>query len=464
MFFPDAARILATTLYSPEPSSEINGASIDTRSLQPGNLFVALPGEKTDGHQFLKTAFEKGASGAIVLDKYWNIIPAAVRPPGWKNVIAVPDPAAAFLKLAGAYRDSLKIKTIGVVGSVGKTSTKEFLHYLLRQKFPVLATEGNLNNHLGLPLTLFKLKPHHQIAVCELGTNRIGDVRQLAEILKPNCGLLTRIAPEHLEGFGTLENIYEGELELFHAMREGSPAVIPDDDPVLLKKVAGLPLCWIRVGTTANANYRLTDLRSDSNRVHFKVNGQPFSFSGSATFLARNAAIAIAMAETCGVDFSEMPEFWEDFKLPAGRFQEQVFPPGVRVIFDGYNASPVSFDAALQAFEAMPATGKKIVVFSDMLELGPEEKDFHEALGKRIAHAKLDGAIAYGTRARWSIETIQRENAHLSAEYVDNQREAALRLEGKLQAGDMLLLKASRGMKIENVLNYLFDSNKPIVH
>ena len=166
--------------------------------------------------------------------------------------------------------------------------------------------------------------------------------------------------------------------------------------------------------------------------------------------------MAIAMAEICGLPLKEMPESWEDFKLPAGRFQEQIFPPGIRVIFDGYNASPLSFEAALQTFEGIRGTGRKILVFSDMLELGAGEKDYHEALGKRIAHSRLDGAVAYGPRTHWSFEIIRRENPKFAIEYVQNQEEAAARLEGRLQAGDMLLLKASRGMKIEGVLNYLF--------
>jgi UDP-N-acetylmuramoyl-tripeptide--D-alanyl-D-alanine ligase len=462
VFFPDAAKILASNLYRPEPSSKINGASIDTRTIQPGNLFVALPGTQTDGHQFLKPAFEKGASGAIVQDKYWQEHGSAA-PSSWKNIIPAADPAAAFLNLAAAYRNSFALTAIGVVGSVGKTSTKEFLHYLLRQKFPVLATEGNLNNHLGLPLTLFKLNSLHQFCVCELGTNRIGDVQQLAAALKPDCGLLTRIAPEHLEGFGSLDNVYEGELELFRSLRPGSAAVIPDDDPLLLEKIKGLNLRWYRVGMTPQAAYRLSEVRTDGIRVHFKVNGYPFSFPGVATFLARNAAIAAAMAEISGLPLEKMPSFWRDFTLPAGRFQEQVFPPGIRVIYDGYNASPASFDAALQTFEEMSATGRKILVFSDMLELGTEEKKYHEALGKRIVEAKLDGAIAYGPRARWSVDAIRRGNPQFSIEYVENQREAAGRLEGRLKAGDVLLLKASRSMKIEDVLNYLFDS-KPVLH
>ena len=458
MFFPEAARLLSAPIRRPDPSSKMTGASIDTRTLRPGNLFVALPGTKTDGHQFLKTAFEKGAAGALIQENYWKARGSEFPAPG-KNIIPVPDPAVAFLVLAEHYRQSFSLAAaVGVVGSVGKTSTKEFLHYLLRRQAPTLATEGNLNNHLGLPLTLFKLNAAHRFCVCELGTNQLGEVRQLARVLKPDYGLLTCIAPEHLESFGSLDNVYAGEIELFETMKPGSAAVIPDDDPVLLQKISGLHLQWVQVGAANRADYRLTEVRVSDSRVHFKVNGRPFSFPGPAAFLAKNAAMAIAMAEVCGVRMQEMPEFWEDLKLPAGRFQENIYPPGIRVIFDGYNASPASFEAALKTFGEMRAAGRKILVFSDMLELGPAEKEYHEILGELIAQTRVDAAVAYGTRAKWSVDVIRGANPKIEIAHKENAREAAEWLRGRLQAGDVLLLKASRGMKIEEVINPLFES------
>lgn len=454
MFFPDAAQILKVSLQHPKPSLKIEGASIDTRTLEPGNLFVALETAKEDGHRFLSSAFEKGASGALVSQNYLASLKAL--PENWQNLLPVANTALAFLKLGSEYRKALPLKAaIAVVGSVGKTSTKEFLHYIFSQKSSTLATRGNLNNQLGLPLTLLRLQSSHEYAICELGTDHLGEIKILAEALQPDAGILTQIAAEHLEGFGSLENVYEGEIELFHAMKPGSVAVIPDDDPVLDQKIQNLPLKFIRVGSSSKADYRLGNVKSASGWISFQLNGIEFSFPGLASFLARNASMALALADQCGLKLQDLPSRWENLKFPSGRFESQIIGDGVHVIFDGYNASPASFQAALKTFEEIPATGRKFLIFSDMLELGSEEKKFHEALGFDIAKTKISQVVAYGKRAAWSLEVLKSKNPKMAAAFVENAKEAAHFLQGKLEAGDWVLLKASRSMKIEDVLNYL---------
>ncbi len=458
MFFPEAARILGTSLDLPNPAVPIESASIDTRTISRGNLFVALRGAQSDGHLHLEDAFKKGASGAILLREFYashkeKFYPGSV----YQNLILTDDPEKAFAVLASAYCGRFNLKKLAVVGSVGKTSTKEFLAYALRRKYPTLATEGNLNNHLGLPLTLFRLRKEHQFAVCELGTNHLGDIKQLAEILAPDAGLLTRITPEHLEGFGSLDNVYEGELELFAKLPQNAPVVIPDDDPVLAKKAARFPLRYVKTGLSDSADYRVTDISVSGSRVRFKVNGHSFSFPGLATFLARNAAMAIAAAVEQGVDWRQIEGDWEDFKTPAGRFQEQVVESGYRFINDGYNASPAAFEAALDSFRAVPADGRKILVFSDMLELGSEEKKYHEELGKQIARSGVDHVIAYGPRSKWAVQALQSENSKLPVDYVESSKAAADFLEICIRPGDAVLFKASRGMKIEEVAKYFLE-------
>lgn len=459
MFFPEAARLLGAGLELPAPAFPMEGASIDTRTLSRGNLFVALKGAQADGHLFLEEAFKKGASGAILLKKYFHSHKEKFLRPGsgFQNLILTENSEKAFADLASAYRAKFNVKALAVVGSVGKTSTKEFLAYLLRRKFSVLATEGNLNNHLGLPLTLFRLKPEHQIAVCELGTNRLGDIAQLAEILNPCAGLLTRITPEHLEGFGSLENVYEGELELFAKLPHNAAVVIPDDDAVLLKKAARYPLKFVKTGLTNQADCKVSDVSISGSRVRFKVNGRSFSFPGLAAFLARNAAMALALATECGVEWKMMEGDWEDFKTPAGRFQEQVVEAGYRFIHDGYNASPAAFEAALDSFRQVRTEGRKVLVFSDMLELGADEKKYHDELGKQIARAGLDYVVAYGARAKWSVEALLAERSKLPVDFVESSRAAADSLRGYIRPGDAVLFKASRGMKIEEVAKFLLE-------
>ncbi|MBI3306691.1 MAG: UDP-N-acetylmuramoyl-tripeptide--D-alanyl-D-alanine ligase [Candidatus Omnitrophica bacterium] len=453
--FPEASRALRIPLELPNPSSKGRGASIDTRTLEKGNLFIALRGENQDGHRYLEEAFSKGASGAILDKKVWEDERARFfnSEIPYQNLMPAENPALAFGEFAAWHRSHFHLPTIGVTGSVGKTSTKEFLHYLLKQKHKVLANQGNLNNHLGLPLTLLRLEEEHQFLVSELGANHPGEIRTLARMLQPTAGIITRIAPAHLEGFGSLEAIYEAKLELFAGLPPGSVAIIPDDDPVLFEKARTKNLKLIRVGKTSQADYQITQEAIADGRVHFEINRKyHFAFPGIASFLAVNAAMAAAMAHQLGQSWDELPQKWDGLALPSGRFEKMEIRDGIHVIYDGYNANPVSFDKALESFQGISAAGRKILVFADMLELGSEEKKYHEALGKKIASCDFDEVVGYGPRSVVSFETIHREKKNSRARHFETAEEAAHYLNAILKSGDCVLLKASRGMKIETIL------------
>ena len=452
--YREAARLLNVEIFLPHLSHQPTGVSMDSRSLKSGDLFVALPGQRADGHDYLERAFFKGASGALVRKKYLEShLDFEKRARGKLfNLLPVEDPAAAMSALANWHRQRFNVKAIGITGSVGKTTTKEFLHFLLRQENSVLANQGNFNNHLGLPLTLLRLQPEDRYCVAELGASHRGEIRHLANLLKPEAAILTQISPAHLEGFGTLEDVYEGKLELFDALPEGAPAVIPDDDLHLIRKAKRRNLKWVRVGSSQDADYRISDLYVESGRVFFTLQGsRRFSFRSLAPFLARNAAMAIAMAHLMGVPFERMPEAWEGLELPGGRFQQRILKNGVRLIDDGYNASPASFEKALEAFEDLEGMGRKILVFSDMLELGPEEIKYHESLGRKIGLLHFDCVLAYGRCSFSAIEVLRRDYDHPCAYHFEVASHVADYLHGFLMRDDLVLLKASRGMHIEQV-------------
>lgn len=459
--FPDAAKTLGISPQLLKASLKASGASIDTRTLQPGDLFIALRGENQDGHKFLETAFQKGASGALILKEVFEsqkeqLLGHSGR---FHNLLPVDNPAEALAKLAQGYRSQFKIPFVGVTGSVGKTSTKEFLYYLLSKKSAGFATTGNLNNHLGLPLTLLRLDQKHQFCVTELGANHPGEIRFLAEILKPTAGIITQIAPVHVEGFGSLEAIYDAKLELFSYAEKGMPGIFPDDDEWLLQKASRFPIRIVRVGKSEKADYRISDVECREGKVWFCLNQKKrFAFPGLAAFLVQNAAMALAMADQLGVSWNGLPEVWDDFKLPAGRFQLQELPGGIHAIFDGYNASPKSFEAALEVFNGMKVKGRKILVFSDMLELGPDEEKYHQDLGRKIAQGNFDCVLAYGSRSKWAIEALVEENSGILAQHFQQSRDVVDFLGTYLRSEDWILLKASRGMKIEEVLKGLSDS------
>jgi UDP-N-acetylmuramoyl-tripeptide--D-alanyl-D-alanine ligase len=452
--FPEAARALGIRLELAEGSLRIAGVSIDSRSLGQGELFVALPGARADGHAFLGDVFGRGAAGAVISKKYFHL--AKDKLARLRNLLPVDDPAEALGTLAAAYRARFHLRAIGITGSVGKTTTKEFLAYLLGRKYAVLATRGNLNNHLGLPLTLFGLRSAHRFCVAELGANHLGEIRYLASILRPDAAILTKICPAHLEGFGSLEAVVQAKTELLEPLRKGSPAVIPDDDAALLAKAHRLSLKVVTVGFSEHADYQISVIEPAGDCISFVLNERKrFVFRSRASFLARNAAYAVAMAEQCGVSMEDLPEVWDGLSLPSGRFEEIALEGGVRIIFDGYNANPASFEHAVDSFCAMPLAGRRMMVFSDMLELGAAAPKYHEALGRHLAASSLHYVAAYGPMARHTIDAIGRSNSTLVAEYFESAQEAALALEARLEEGDGVLLKASRGMKVESVLEFL---------
>ena len=451
----EASRLLHVSPEFQNLSLNVRSLSIDTRTLNPGDLFVAFKGEKCDGHDFLASAFEKGASGVLIDIRQHKAVFAnlcATKVP-IHNLIPVPDPQAAMTMLAAEYRKTLPAKVIGVTGSVGKTTTKEFLSYLLRKKYSVLATAGNLNNHLGVPIMLSRLEPSHQYCVMEMGASHPGEIRALAEIALPSGGIITPIGPAHLEGFGSLENVYDTKMELADFLRKDDPLVVPESDARLLEKIGQKGRKAITVGYSKRAEYRIADVKSEGGEVAFSLNGKGrFSFPGQASFLVLNAALAIAMARRLGLAWEEIPSKWEDVGFASGRFRETILSNGVRVIDDSYNANPVSFENALVAFCSLPGAGKKIVVFADMLELGAGEERFHSELGEKIATSGADLALAYGERTRASIEVLERSNTGCVARHFKDSLEVLVALKEVLRPGDLVLFKGSRGMHVEKVL------------
>ena len=237
--FEIATQFVKGKLIFPDPQKKWGGASIDTRTLRPGEVFFALRGNNRDGHDCLREAFRKGTSGAVISGDYLkkereNLFRERSL---FQNLIVVNDPEETLGILAGQYRTLFSAEGVGVTGSVGKTGTKEFLRFILSHKYPILASSGNFNNHLGLPLTLFQLQPEHQYCVAELGANHRGEIRRLSALLKPRVGIITGISPAHIEGFGSLEGIYEGKLELASSLvKNKGTLVIPDKDPELIRR------------------------------------------------------------------------------------------------------------------------------------------------------------------------------------------------------------------------------------
>ena len=419
--------------------------SIDTRTLQKGDCFVALDGTKQKGITFLAQAFASGAEMAICSRRDEAEVPAHFI----SRIQFVDNPAHEMARLALLHRKQFSFPVVGVVGSVGKTSTKQFLSYLLEKRFKTLVTAGNLNNHLGLPMMISRIKPEHQMAVLEMGADHVGDLKKLVEMSEPDCAVLTPIAPEHLLGFGSLQGVYDGELEILLSPKL-KILVTVDSDQELDRRLRAWNGKVTRVGFSEVADIRITDLHIENNQTHFKVQGRKIILPTPASFLAQNAALAIAMAIELGVDWSLIEGEWQP-EMAKGRFAMRKLASGLTVIDDTYNSSPQAFSAALNSLEAMQFS-RKWLVFSDMLELGQESEHWHRELAKEISQKNLCGVYAFGPQSQMTIETLKSNSCKISSFWFENTEKLVENLTPQLRAGDLILFKGSRGMKVEKVL------------
>jgi UDP-N-acetylmuramoyl-tripeptide--D-alanyl-D-alanine ligase len=430
------------------------GVATDTRSLRPGELFVAIRGVTHDGHQYLAEAARRGA-GAVVVER------VAPERPLDCGVVVVRETLAALGDLAAFHRRRRAARVLAVAGSNGKTTTKEMTAAILREAFgadAVLHTHGTQNNLVGLPLTLLRLGETQRVAVLELGMNGPGEVWRLAEVSAPDAGVITCVAPEHLEGVGSLHGAAEAEAELFRRMRPSATAVVNADDPLVVAAAASFPGRIVRFGT--DGEVRAEDVQDDGlggSRFRLRIGSDvtDVRLPVPGRHNVGNALAAAALAALAGAPLAAMRAALERFEAPSMRMQVERLPSGVTVINDAYNANPASMAAALQTLRAS-AAARRVAVLGEMRELGAETESAHEALGRTAATAALDLLVVIGPQA-----ALVRDGAlaaGMSAEGIvvaADHTEAGERLRAVCRAGDLVLLKGSRGATLEAVLAHL---------
>lgn len=422
--------------------------SIDTRTIQHGDCFIALDGNNQKGYSFLQDAFKNGAVSAICSSTYRNNVSKELA----ERIEWVIDPALEMARLAHEHRMQFNVPVIGVVGSVGKTSTKQFLAYLLSRRKKTLATTGNLNNQLGLPMMLSRLNHTHDIAVLEMGADHVGDLANLVKMAEPTTAVLTPIAPEHLLGFGSLAGVYDGELEILKSPRLRTLVTV-EGDSELDQRLKGWSGKVVRVGFSNSADVRISDLKVENGKTHFKIQGQAVILPTEASFLALNAGLAAAMAAESGLSWADMAGEWTP-ELPKGRFSTRKIKRDITIIDDTYNSSPKAFSAALEALQKMNFK-RKWIVFSDMLELGAESAKWHEALADDIVRSGIYAAWSFGPESRRTMERLKQLNCDLDHQWFQNPEALADELVRSVATGDAILFKGSRGMRVEKVLHFL---------
>jgi len=421
------------------PADLIRGVTQDTRTLQPGDLYVAIPGDRFDGHDFLKQAFEKGAAGALVSEQCdWALNP----------VLQVPDPIRGLQELARGYRREWTGIGIGITGSVGKTTVKEMCADVLSVRGETHRTAGNYNNHIGLPLTMLAMPPDARYGIFEIGMNQPGEIGMLAELLQPQIGIITDIGTAHRGNFDSLEEIAQEKAQLLEHVPAGRTVILDRDSEWFELMRGSTRANVVTVSLGGQADY----VGREAGAGVLNVNGYDYAMPQPGEPIMRNALRAIALGLALGMAPEDIAAGLGKFKAPPMRWEESEVA-GFRFINDAYNASPLSMRASLKTLAGLPAGGRKWAVVGGMLELGDTAEAEHAALGRFIDGLQLDGVIAVGELGRLIV-------CHGAAQFFQCPEAAAASqiLKDHLRPGDRVLLKASRGEQLEKVLDYFKES------
>jgi UDP-N-acetylmuramoyl-tripeptide--D-alanyl-D-alanine ligase len=425
---------------------EVARLSKDTRAIQPGDLYLALRGGNFDGNEFVAAAAEKGAAAAIV-DR-------DVKAPAGFPLIRVADSQTALQTLAAAWRDRLSLRVVGITGSSGKTSTKEFTAAVLAARFPVTKTQGNLNNHFGLPLTILSARQSDQAAVWEMGMNHPGEIAPLAALARPDAAIITNIGVSHIEFFENRDGIAAEKAELIRAVHRDGAVIIPAEDDYadfLAERAKGRQV--IRCGLGAEAHVRADSIKLAAGSATFVVHA--FGESAAAELpatgehMVRNALLAIAAGLDFGLSLDECVAGLANARLTGGRLEQKTIR-GVRFLDDTYNANPDSVEAALQTLAAVPATGRRIAVLGRMGELGDYALTGYERVGRAAAHA-IGTLVAVGPET--APLSAAARSAGLTDLYETPDATAAARVLREItHEGDLVLVKGSRSARMEQVI------------
>jgi UDP-N-acetylmuramoyl-tripeptide--D-alanyl-D-alanine ligase len=424
------------------------GYSIDSRTIQPGQLFFAVKGERLDGHDFVDQALQQGAVAAVISKDH---LP---RYSGKTGLMAVNDTLIALQSLATAVRRLWNKPVVGVTGSVGKTTTKEAIAHVLSTRYRVLKSEGNFNNHFGLPLMLLKLEPEQQIAVIEMGMSHAGEIAALAKIAQPEIGVVTAVAPVHLEFFHSIADIARAKYELIASLPPGGTAVLNADDEYVSQFGRDFRGKVVRYGLTPAADIRAENIHSRGPLGStFDLVIENFRTQASLPLIGphnvSNALAAVAVGMERGLTPSEAAAALAT--LPQADKRGQVLQLGnIIVINDCYNSNPKALNAMVDALAAMPAK-RRIVVAGEMLELGPTAEQLHRQCGRYMAEQKIDALLGVRGLAEPMVEEAKK--AGMRAEFVTGPEEAGAWLAREAGDGDVVLLKASRGVKLEKALD-----------
>ena len=430
-----------------DASKLIKGFCIDSRSLKKGQAFIAIIGKNLDGHHFIKKACGAGA-GALIVSKRICALPNI-------PVILVQDTTKALGYIARLYREQFFIPMIAVTGSVGKTTTKEMMASVLSSRFRVLKNVKTENNHFGVPLTLLRLTPSHEAAVIEFGTNQPGDIRWLAEITKPNIAVFTRIGESHLERLKTPLGVFREKYDLVKFMPSRGTIIFNADDKYL-SRIPKMKTPQRKVGFSIHnkSSFQAQAITTSHNHCQFYLKGKAYALKTPVEHNIYNALAAICCGSLFKMGYNEIKNRLWRFDACDGR-QEIKRVGSLWLIDDTYNANPVSFRSAVKTLETFECRGRKIFVCADMFELGNQSKKIHQACGDFLSKSKIDVVLTFGENARFITQRLKQFNAQRQAMHCATLKAIFKRLKHMCQPEDVILIKGSRGMKMERVVAFV---------
>ncbi len=438
------------------PERRFSGVSIDTRTLQSGELFVAIRGERFNGHDFLSLAREKGAAGAVVMEQVSGTHRGYLKHGDW-NVIEVTDTLYALGQLAQYHRRRFSVPMVGITGSAGKTTTKEMTAAILEQGHAVLKSQGNFNNEVGLPLTLFTLHEEHQAVVLEFGMRGRGQIGYLASLARPTVGVITNIGLTHLELLGSQQEIALAKAELLDEMPVGAVAVLPARDPfyALLCEHARGPV--VTIGEDETCDYWVTHVAlGEDGCLRFTLcnpGGElPITLGAPGGHQVWNALAAAAAALAAGATPAQVQGGLRAYRSLKGRMQSVHAAGGFTIIDDTYNANPAAMRATLEFLCQVPG-GRKMAILGDMRELGPTEHAIHRDIGRYAVTLGVDALIAVGELGRDYVEGAADPRAQWFADHASAAHTALT----QLKPGDVVLVKGSRAMRMELIVEMLAE-------
>jgi len=437
-------------LVSGSAAGELKGVSIDSRTLRSGEAFVAIRGHRLDGHDFCADALRKGAGALVVAD------PATVPPTRAVPVILVDDTTLALQRLARFHRARFELPVVAITGSNGKTTTKELTAAVLSVRFRVLKSEGSLNNQWGVPLTLLRLAPEHEALVIEIGMSALGEIAALAAIAQPTIGVLTNIGPVHLEFLGSLEAVQKAKGELVRTIGPEGTVVLNADDPLVLALAKEARGRVVTFGFEASAHVRARGVARDKSALAFTlvigVSSAPVSLPLAGRHNVSNALAAAAVGSLFGLAPREIAEGLGRAR-PAAHRLTWIDAGGTMILDDCYNANPSSVAAALETLVEEPGV-RTIAVLGDMLELGAAAEAAHLEVGRLAARLGVERLYGFGPLSRSTVSGA-RAAGLLTAHAVSDLETLIEEIRREVQPGDRILIKGSRGMKMERILERL---------